>query len=137
MLKQPVLVGYGIFATILVVISIIVISIFHGGDSREDFDGEWSADDGPVKFESVIVNDEIVIDLNFESVGNGLYWAGTFEFEGELEEGDVVLSIPDESQLQWSMFGSLADDKEFRYNGDSLEFDFSIMGIDGVAELQD
>lgn len=137
MLKQPVFVAYLAVVAGLLMLAIVVISIFHGGESREDFDGEWSADDGPVKFESVIVDDQIVIDLNFEGVGTGLYWAGTFEFDGELEEGDVVLSIPDESQLQWSMFGSLADDKEFRYNGDSLEFDFSIMGVDGVAELQD
>lgn len=58
---------------------------------------------------------------------SALYWAGTMA--EKLIPGETFVSIADHAQTDAALLASSADDKDFVFDGTSLSFDFSMMGV--------
>ena len=94
-----------------------------------NLNGEWAAE----SFEATISDDLIEIYLVDEATDTrGLYWKGTFP---EPVDGKTI-SEADQEALDGSLLGSTADTKSFVIVVDTVQFEFTMMGVTSWTALE-
>lgn len=102
-----------------------------------NLNGTWVsiADDASAapNFVAEVKDDTILINM---TMGNdtGLYWSGTFE--SRAVDTHKITSTGNIEHMSTSLFGSSAKSKEFTYEGGSIRFTFSILGVSHLVELE-
>ena len=93
-----------------------------------NLDGRWIAEG----FEAVITPDLIEIQMVDNTTDTrGLYWLGTFP----LDNTNTILSVADTTALEMSLLGSSETQKLFTIEGDTIQFEMSMMGITQTITL--
>lgn len=91
--------------------------------------GSYSGEDG--LFSAEVEDDTITIHIVGDGDSKSLYWVGTWA-NGE----ELVVSHADQDQLDRSLLGSTSDTKEFSVSGETITFEFSMMGTTKAAQLE-
>lgn len=111
----------------------LALSACSGPSGPYNPDGGWVNQGSGQSFEAEISSGEIEIYLILEG-SKGLYWSGTFPTE--VTPGETVTSEADVEALESSLFGSLDPTKDFNISGDSISYDFTIMGTTETIALK-
>lgn len=125
-------------------IGVAVLSIFGlsgcAGPASADptnLNGTWVSvadNSSPVpSFVAEVKDGTILINMTMSN-DTGLYWSGTFE--SSAVDTHKITSVGNVEHMKTSLFGSSAKTKEFTYEGGSIRFTFSIMGVSHVVELE-
>lgn len=96
--------------------------------------GEWKGGEEGFMFVAKIRQDTITIKIDMEDDTSALYWQGTFD--SNLQPENSFESEADVDALASSILGSTEKTKVFEYTGDTIDFEFGMMGVTKVVHLE-
>lgn len=109
-----------------------------------DLSGHWKQIKSGIPdsaMDATIKNGEIQVNVTMKSNDpsrtdvSGLYWAGTFNSDGDNLSPFSVTSVGDTGAMSEAMFGSEDSSKVFYYNNGVLSFPFSMMSVSTTVQL--
>ena len=101
-------------------------------NTADSLEGVWVSE-GDVPFEATVKDGTITVKI-VDGETKSLFWQGTFP--ATAQEGDILLSDADVEALSSSMMGSSELVKPFTYEGDEINFEFSMMGTSTVIHVK-
>ena len=101
-------------------------------NTADTLTGVWLSE-GDVPFEATIAAGTITVKI-VDGEAKSLFWQGTFP--NSAQKGDILLSEADVEALSASLMGSSELVKPFTYEGDEINFEFSMMGGSTVIHVK-
>ena len=101
-------------------------------NDADSLEGVWVSE-GDVPFEATVKSGTITVKI-VDGETKSLFWQGTFP--ATAQEGDILLSEADVEALSSSLMGSSELVKPFTYEGDEINFEFSMMGTSTVIHVK-